>query len=327
MKNNFAAHNILAQKRQFLLTSTITLALVVTIVVFATLLAYRIPWAFDMTAGKVFTLSEQSRQALAGIDVPVEIIAIYPRDGADPMLTSLLNEYAKAGPSLDISYIDAEREPARLASANIGASAVTNGTIIVRSAGKTKFVFAADMFQSTPEGNVFWGEREITGAIRYVTAAALPRVYFLEGHNEASTAAELSKAQAALELAVYDVQTLALLKTGRVPDDAALVIVSSPRRDLSDSEYQMLEDYLLNGGKAMFLISAMNTNTMVLNNFNKLLNQFGIDISNNLVVEEDPYSHAADNNLYLIPGYAYHSITRRWPKANATWCCPSRWAC
>ena len=310
MKNNFAANSILAQKRQFLLTSTITLALVITIVVFATLLAYRIPWAFDMTAGKVFTLSEQSRQVLAGIDVPVEIIAIYPRDGADPMLTSLLNEYAKAGPLLEIRYIDAEREPARLASANIGASAVTNGTIIVRSAGKTKFVFAADMFQSTAEGNVFWGEREITGAIRYVTAVPLPRIYFLEGHNEASTAAELSKAQAALELAVYDVQTLSLLKTGRVPEDAALVIVSSPRRDLSDSEYQMLEDYLLNGGKAMFLISAMNTNTMVLDNFNKLMNQFGIDISNNLVVEEDPYSHAADNNLYLIPGYAYHSITR-----------------
>ena len=60
----------------------------------------------------------------------------------------------------------------------------------------------------------------------------------------------------------------------------------------------------------MFLVSPVNTNEMVLGNFNKLLNQFGIDIANNLVVEEDQYSHVTNNKLYLIPGYAYHTITR-----------------
>ena len=310
MKDNAAAANIPAQKRRFLLTATITLVLVVAIVVFATLIAYRIPWAFDMTAGKIFTLADQSRQVLAGLSDPVEIFAIYPRDGADPVVTSLLSEYAKASPMVDVKYIDAEREPSKLAAENLGVSAVTNGTIIVRSADKIKSVFAADMFQSTPEGNVFWGERELTGALRYVTAASMPKVYFLEGHGEASTSSELSKAQDALELAVYDVQPLSLMKAGRVPEDAAMVIVPSPRSDLSESEYKALEDYLANGGKAMFLVGPMNTTEMVLGNFNKLLNQFGIDIANNLVVEEDQYSHLSNNKLYLIPGYAYHTITR-----------------
>ena len=310
MKDNAAAANIPAQKRRFLLTATITLVLVVAIVVFATLIAYRIPWAFDMTAGKIFTLSDQSRQVLAGLSDPVEIFAIYPRDGADPVVTSLLSEYAKASPMVDVKYIDAEREPSKLAAENLGVSAVTNGTIIVRSADKIKSVFAADMFQSTPEGNVFWGERELTGALRYVTAASMPKVYFLEGHDEASTSSELSKAKDALELAVYDVQPLSLMKAGRVPEDAAMVIVPSPRSDLSESEYKALEDYLANGGKAMFLVGPMNTTEMVLGNFNKLLNQFGIDIANNLVVEEDQYSHLSNNKLYLIPGYAYHTITR-----------------
>ena len=166
------------------------------------------------------------------------------------------------------------------------------------------------MFQDTQEGNVFWGERELTGAVRYVTAASMPKVYFLEGHGEASTTSDLSKAQDALELAVYDVQPLSLVKAGRVPEDAAMVVIPSPRSDLSESENKALDDYLANGGKAMFLINPMNTNTMVLDNFNKLLNQFGIDISNNLVVEEDEYSHVTNNKLYLIPGYAYHTITR-----------------
>jgi ABC-type uncharacterized transport system involved in gliding motility auxiliary subunit len=278
--------------------------------VFATLIAYRIPWAFDMTAGKVFTLSEQSLQSVAGLSEPVEIIAIYPRDGADPMLSSLLAQYAKASPLITVNYMDAEREPGRLAAANIGVAAVTNGTVIVRSGDTSKFVYQADMFQDTPEGKVFWGERELTGAIRYVTAATLPKVYFLEGHGEAAITEELSKAQAALELAVYAVEPLSLVKAGRVPEDAAMVIVASPRSDLGEGELAALEAYLAAGGKAMFLVNPFNTNDLTLVNFNALLNQFGIDISNNLVVEEDQYSHVANNKLYLIPGYAFHTVTR-----------------
>ncbi len=306
--------SIPSQKRRFLLFAVITVVLVLAVVLFATLIAYRVPWAFDMTAGKVFTLSDQSRQALAGLTQPVEIIAIYPRDGADPMLASLLAEYAKASPLLDVKYIDAEREPGKLAAANIGVAAVTNGTIIVRSGAgpdaKTKFVYQADMVQDTQEGKVFWGERELTGAVRYVTAATLPKVYFLEGHGEASVSEELSKVQDALELAVYDVEPLSLVKAGRVPEDAAMVIVPAPRSDLGESEYKALDEYLAGGGKAMFLVSPMNTRETVLGNFNKLLNQYGIEISNNLVVEEDEYSHVTNNKLYLIPGYAYHTITR-----------------
>jgi uncharacterized membrane protein (DUF485 family) len=85
-------NQILMQKRQFALKSTLTLALVITIVVFATLIAYRLPWAFDMTAGKIFTLSEQSSQVVAALTSPVEVIAIYPLEGANPIVTSLLDE-------------------------------------------------------------------------------------------------------------------------------------------------------------------------------------------------------------------------------------------
>lgn len=311
VKMKTETNSIFQQKRQFAITSTVTMALMVIIAVFATLIAYRIPWIFDMTAGKIFTLSEQSQDVLAELTTPVEIIAIYPRDGADPMVFSLLNEYSKVGSKISVDYIDAEREPAKLASANIGTAAISNGTIIVRSSDKVKFVFAADMFQNTPEGNAFWGERVITGAIRYVTATSIPTIYFLEGHDEASITSELTKVATALELAVYNVQSLSLVKSGSVPQDAAMVIISSPRRDMSDSEYEALEMYMLNGGKVLFLVSPLNTNAMVLGNFNNLVQKFGLNISNNLVVEEDPYSHVSNNNMYLVPGYANHSITQK----------------
>jgi ABC-2 type transport system permease protein len=298
------------QRRHFYVSSIITVILVVVIAVFATLIANRIPWTFDMTAGKVFTLSSQSEQILEALSEPVEIIAVYPTGGADPMISSLLREYEKFSSYLKVEFVDIEKDPTRLSVQNLGVSAVGNGTIVVRTANQIKLLTASNMFRQTQSGTAFLGERELTGAIRYVTADLMPVVYFLEGHEEAATSGELAQARAALELEVYNVQSLSLVKTGKVPDDAALLIIASPKRDLSESEAEMLEDYLRKGGKALFLIDALSTNTAMLGRFNEITRQFGIDISNNVVIEEDPSAYSSNNKFNLIPGYAYHNVTR-----------------
>ncbi len=299
------------QKRRFYLSGLLTVAAVIAIAVFATLIAYRLPWKYDMTASKVFTLSEQTQHVLASLAAPVEIIAVYPRGGADPMIDSLMSEYAKTGSQIDVQYVDAEREPGKLAEYSVGMPAVSNGTIIVRSGNKTKLLYAADMFPVSVDGTAFMGEAQLTGAIRYVTAEEMPTIYFLEGHEESSLTGPLAQARTALELNVYTAKPLNLLKSGAVPSDAALVVIASPRKDLSGDEFKALDDYLQKGGKALLLVDVMSTNTMVLGKFNELLHPFGIDITNNLVVEEDQNSHVRNNNLYLIPGYAQHAITQK----------------
>jgi ABC-2 type transport system permease protein len=297
-------------KRHFYIRFSIYSILVALIVVFVTLIAYKIPWIYDMTADKIFTLSDQTKQVVSSLASPVEIFAIYPTGAADPLISSLLGEYSKAGKMLSVEYIDAEREPARLASLNLGTNAVDNGTIIIRANEKTKVLYSTDIFQTSQDGNSFWGETLITSGIRYVTADVMPVVYFLEGHNEASITSTLSHVQTTLESNVYQVKTLSLVKSGAVPEDASLLIISSPKLDLSQDESTILSNYLQKGGKALFLIDVINTNTMVLTNFNQVLHTFGIDITNNIIVEEDPTSHISNNSLYLIPGYAYHPITQ-----------------
>jgi len=311
MAADHSVQKISRQKRLFFVSSVVTAVLIIVIVVFATLIAYRAPWMYDMTAGKVFTLSDQTNQVVDELTAPVEIIAIYPTGGADPMISSLLDQYRKAGNQLSVEFVDAEREPAKLAQYNLGTAALSNGTIIMRSGDKSKVLNASDMFQRSSDGNAFTGERQITGAIRYVTSNDRPVVYFLEGHDEASTLENLSQARSALDLDSYETKTLNLVKENGVPQDAALVIAASPRKDLSAEERKLLEDYLSKGGKAMFLLDALSTNSVVLEQFNELLHNFGVDISNNFVIENDPNSHLTNNNLYLIPGYVFHAITQK----------------
>lgn len=310
MTDNNSAIKITNLKRRFLARSIIVSILVTVIVVFATLLAFKIPWIYDMTADKIFTLSEQTNAVVANLSTPVQIFAVYPKGAEDPMVSSLLSEYSKAGNMLSIEYIDAERDPAKLAAINPDANAINNGTIIVRANDRTRFIYSTDLFQTTQEGNSFWGESRITGAIRYVTTEDMPVVYFLEGHNESLISSTISQVQTFLESNVYKVNSLSLLKTGRVPEDASIVFVSSPKKDLSEAELQMLRDYVDNGGNIFFMVDAINTSSSILNNFNLLIHDFGVDITNNIIVEEDPYSFTSNNNLYLIPGYAFHQITQ-----------------
>jgi hypothetical protein len=311
MDEQTGKNQIQQMKKKFIVNSVITIALVIVIFTFATLLAYKIPWSFDMTAGKIFSLSNQTKQLVSSLDMPVEIIAIYPQTWKNPVISSLLDEYLKLSPRISITYIDAEREPGRLSEYELGSSAVQNGTFVVKSGSKSKTITEFDFFQETGEGRVFWGERLVTGAIRYVTKDVMPRIYFLEGHNEALITNELSKLSNFLEIDGFYVETFSLIRSNGVPEDADLIVIPSPSRDLSDEELQMLVKYLSAGGNAMVLVNPLNTNTIILNNFNLLTRAYGIDITNNIVFEEDPSSYAGNNNLFLIPGYAFHSITEK----------------
>ena len=73
-------------KTQFYLQAALSAGLLGVVVVFATLIADRLPWIYDMTADKLFTLSDQTRQVVTGLTEPVEIVAIYPKYGADPLV-------------------------------------------------------------------------------------------------------------------------------------------------------------------------------------------------------------------------------------------------
>lgn len=297
------------QKQFFYITSAVMTFFLIGIVVFATLISYKVPWIYDMTKDKLFTLSPQTIEVLNTVTEPVKITAVYPEDKQDKMIVSLLEEYEKESNYIIVNLIDGEREPARLAQYQLNMSAVTNGTIIVKTEKKDKILMDSSFYTKTEAGNAFLGERIITGAIRSVTSVEMSKIYITEGHGETSLIGELSKAKQSLELNSYEIEEINLMKTDVIPKDAGLLLIASPKKDLTEKEKNTIEAYLNEGGNALFLVDAMSTNTMVLENFNQLLNSYGIDIHNNFVVEEDSNFYLSNNNMYLIPGYAYHSIT------------------
>ena len=306
------ANTLKGKKRRFWLLTAVSSVLVIAIVSFAVLITYQIPWRYDMTAQRIFTLSQQTLDILGGLEEPVQIAAVYPEGQEEQMVTSLLDEYKKASDNIIVEYVDAEREPTKLAKYELDVSAVTNGTLIVKSGERSKIIENTSLFETNELGSVFNGEREITGAVRYVTTDEMPVVYFVQGHDEADPASVMTKAVSALQQDAYETKTVTLLQAGGVPEDADILIFASPKSDLSQQELEMVQKFTMEGGKVLFLVdSVMNTNSITLDNFNTWMNEFGLDITNNYVVEEDASYHLSNQPLYLIPGFGPHEITQK----------------
>jgi ABC-type uncharacterized transport system involved in gliding motility auxiliary subunit len=77
-------------------------------------------------------------------------------------------------------------------------------------------------------------------------------VYFLTGHGELSLDdtgdQSYSTVKRVLESKNYTVNTLSLLATNKVPDDAKTIVVAGPRKPVSTDEVNLLKQYVEKGG-------------------------------------------------------------------------------
>lgn len=300
------------RRHAFYWSSGISFILIIIVGVLALLISAEIPWQYDLTKDKLFTLSKGSLHILDQIEdeyEQVNIAAIYQSGKEDQLVKNLLSAYDDSSEFLSVEFIDIDREPSKLAKYQLNVSSINNMTLIIQSSKRTKMVYQTSMYYQTPSGNAFQGEKLISSAIAYTVTSDLPVVYITEGHNETALS-ELSGLMSLLELEAYQSKTLDLVRVGKVPKEASMVMIVSPKVDFTTTEIEGLEHYLLTGGKLMILVDAMNTQGTVLPNLNTFLHTYGIDITNNFIVEEDPNSHMGDNSLYLIPSYVYHPITK-----------------
>lgn len=291
------------------LNKLLTLIILVTVLVFVNILSERIPWKYDMTFEKIFSLSDQTHKVLADLERKVNIIAFYQEGKEDATVKALLGEYVKhSRGKINVQFADADTNPLLAKKYDRDNKGLFNETIVFESEGAVKTVTSSDIYSlNDAYGKTFSGEQQFTGAILYVTSPNLSRIYFLEGHQETNLEENLFKLKSKIESEAGAVESLNLIKSGGVPEDADVVVVVSPKRDLSTDERTLLQNYLAKGGKALFLFDVLGPDTE-LTNFKKLLEYYGIGIENNFVVEEDSYSFYSDNKMFLVPYYESHSI-------------------
>jgi len=292
------------------LRTAFVIAAVFVILFLLNVLANQLPWSYDMTVEKIFTLSEQTASVVKGLSDQVNIVAFFQDGGEDQMVKALLEEYQKLNKDvISIEYYDADRNPAIVKKYDANDEGISNGTVIFESNGTIKKINKSDIYllNDYAYGKTFNGEQQFTGAIIYVTSEQLPKVYFLQGHREMDINSDLSSLKARLEGEAHMTDSLNILKSGSIPADTDVIIAASPKADLNNDETAKLEEYLTKGGRMIFLFDILAQGEQ-LPNFSSLLSEYGVSYTSNFVVEEESNSFYANNKMFLIPYYNINNI-------------------
>lgn len=143
-------------------------------------------------------------------------------------------------------------------------------------------VYEMDYLTSEISETQFDAEGQITSAIDYVVNDASGMVYTLTGHSETDLPSNLTNRMSKAHIEIVS-DSLNLLNDS-IPEDCDLLICYNPTLDLADVELTTLQEYLEKGRDMMLVIDQAE-----LENFNKLLNDYGLKMQSGFVGDQSTY--------------------------------------
>ena len=286
-------------------------AVVIAIVVVFNLVVQELPSnlrEIDLSSEKLYTIGDQTKEVLDNLDKDVEMYLI-AQDGTESSdIQRLLERYEDRSSHVTVE----QRDPAVYPTftQQYTSDSVNNNSVIVVCGDKSRVVDYSDMYETsinyqtyTQETTAFDGEGQLTSAINYVISEDMPVLYTLEGHDEVSMGTTMTET---IQKANIDIQSLNLLTQEAVPDDAACLLIFSPATDLSEDEANKVIDYLENGGKALILSDYTEED---MPNFQSVLENYGVQTVDGIVMEGDTNHYISQNPYYLLPNIESSDVT------------------
>jgi hypothetical protein len=172
----------------------------------------------------------------------------------------LLRQYEEnGGDTVDVQYIDPDEQP-DLAE-KYGYQAEFDGQLLLtvldsQGEPRTREVLNSEGQPVPHYVTIYLGdatERNITTGLKTIAAAGVFKIYFTTGHGERSLEnvddTGISRLFASLDGQGIAVAPLILAETTRVPDDASAVLIVGAWQDFTETEVQILAEYLERGGR------------------------------------------------------------------------------
>jgi hypothetical protein len=287
----------LANLRYYVQTGLYTV-FVLGICVSAFMLARRHDVRADLSAQQRHTLSESTLSYLGVLKKDVDIYVF----DVEREPYKLLDRFAEVTPRVEWTLHNPRRDPefTRQFDAN-----VAEGSIYIQHGEKRKRI-----------GKVELDESAIISAIVEVTRDREITVYFLEGHGElafersenpeAEEIPSLSAFREFLATRAMKVAPLNLADRGYIPEDATLLVLAGPTRDLMTVEAQAIEQYLSEGGHLLVMVDLPQTNVSIdFSNLDGMLRRRGLADDERVIV--DFRGQKTEGNPFMIPLATYNA--------------------
>ncbi|HNO32247.1 MAG TPA: GldG family protein, partial [Anaerolineales bacterium] len=192
------------------------------------------PW--DMTQDQSNTLAPETLQVLATLPDKVTATAFYTANSDSVSAEDLLKKFKNnSNGKFDYTFVNPDLDP--IAAREAG---VTGDGKILLQMGDVK------------EISSFASESELVKTMVRLISPEARAIYFLQGHGEVSLESgndiSYSVVKSTLEAKNYTVDTLNLLNTRQIPEDAKAIVIVGPQKPVSEDEVNLLKTYVDNGG-------------------------------------------------------------------------------
>lgn len=278
----------LAYGSQTLLSTLLFLGIVILLAVISQ--KHSLRW--DITEAKQHTLTEQSRKIVSSITEPVRIIAFYATDEGQEEAKDLLETYRYYNSKISYEFIDPDRNPELAKKYEIR----TYGTLVLEGYGKKETVQGAS-------------EESVTNALLKLSRTGKKKIYFLIGHGEHSIEefgkAGYSTVRSSLEKGNYEVAALNLMSMNAVPDDASVVVVAGPKKELLPEEIERLDGYIKKGGKLVIMLDPYQDAGL-----KDWLGKYGIELYDDVIIDKLSRVFGGSYLLPVVTQYGFHPITK-----------------
>lgn len=282
---------------------SIMTVIVIALVVAVNLVVGQLPSSvtqIDASSRQLYTIGEDTENLVRGLEQDVTLYYVVTGGNENEYISRMLERYEDLSDHLTVEKVDPELHPTF--TSQYTDEEVSDNSIIVVSGDKSRVVGSSDMlvqelnyYTYSYQVTEFDGEGQVTSAIAYVISDNLPVLYQLTGHDEQSLGSSLTDS---IEKNNIEIQDLSLLTEESVPEDAAVLLICSPSRDISEEEAQKILSYLEGGGKVL-LFTDYSQEEMP--NLESLLTNYGLQKGTGIVMEGDSSYYYPQRPDVLIP--------------------------
>ena len=235
----------------------------------------------DFTKDKIYSISQATKDKLENIeeDITISVYNMYE------YVTDFAYKYANVNNHIKVEEV--ESLAAKKDWQNTYGVDDTSSFLLIQTDSKQKILYDSDLY--TIDYNTYeqvdTTEEAITNAIIDVTTNVRPKICFLDGHNVYSKD-YFQYIQNSLYSEVNEVEYVDLLVVGKVPEDCKALVITALKEDITEKEKDLILTYINNGGELLLLLDP-NFDNIKTPNFNKVLDQYGVSVSDGFILEGD----------------------------------------
>ena len=253
----------------------------------------------DLTDTQLFTLSPQSRALVSNLPETMKVWLFSKEQNLQDR--ELLDNYHRQSNKFKFEYLDPQLKPGIAEKFGVK----DYGEVYLEFQNKRQLV------QIINE-NERLSEIKLTTRLQQITSSTTAKVYFLQGHGEHPlTASKGAISQAIQGLTDKNLTTSALnlAEQPQVPDDATVIVVAGPKKELLTGEVIALQNYLNRGGNLLLMIDP-NTNPKI----DTILKDWGVHLDNRLAIDTSGANLQLGPAAILVTEYGQHPITKDFGK-------------